>query len=51
MSKVKTVRPKMENGKISAYSMVKSLMDSGCDMQGSALVAQLTEAERKELGL
>lgn len=49
---LKVIRPATsEDGRISAYSMVKSLMDSGCDMQGTPLAAQLTDAEREELGL
>lgn len=40
------------NGKISAMSMVKSLIASGVNLSPtSQLLAQLTPAERAELGL
>ena len=48
---LKVVRPATTNGKVSAFSMVKALMDSGCSMQGTPLAAQLTNAERAKLGL
>ena len=31
--------------------MVKALIESGCPMEGTPLAAQLTGAERAELGL
>jgi hypothetical protein len=39
------------NGKISAMSMVKSLVASGVPLASIALTAQLTDAERAELGI
>jgi hypothetical protein len=49
---LRIARPTTGNdGKIGALSMVKALMDSGCDMKGTPLAAQLTDAERAELGL
>lgn len=39
------------NGKVSALGMVKALMASGVPAASIALVSQLTEAERTELGL
>lgn len=49
---LRIVRPTTgADGKISAYSMVKALMNSGCDMKGTKLAAELTDTERAELGL
>jgi hypothetical protein len=48
---LKVVRPATTGGKISAFEMIKAMMDSGCPMQGTLLAAQLTAAERESLGL
>lgn len=49
---IKVIRPALgANGKISAKSMVKALLDSGCPATGTKLIEQLTDAERVELGI
>ena len=49
---IRTARPTADaDGMISAYSMVKSIMEAGISMAGTPLAAQLTDAERTELGL
>jgi hypothetical protein len=52
MTKTQNIRPaRSANGKISAMSMVKSLVASGVPLASIALTAQLTAVERAELGL
>jgi hypothetical protein len=52
MTKTQSIRPaRSANGKVSALSMVKALVASGVPLANIALTAQLTDAERAELGI
>jgi len=45
----KVIRPATTNGKISAFSMVASLVKSGVPAAKIALMAQLSDAERAQI--